>query len=343
MKTSEKVKKVRKLQWGEDFPYPVVLSEYSAKRGHKILFYNRAFSNNFVQHKGNLNKTTLEELLGDYFKGNGLIVIYIKNSPYCVINFSISKKRKLHFFIEEKAWLRFPQWYHTERLASLGKLAGEISHELNNPLGGILLYANMLKEELPKSSKWADLVDKIIKLTTRCKIISKALLDFGKPERAKKEWINLNEPILNIYDIIKDYQIFKNIKFNFDLDPNLPIYYANHTQMEQVFLNLFTNAAEAMKGEGEIKVETKAKDDKIIIRISDTGPGIPEDILPYIFDPFFTTKKTGKGTGLGLSICHSIIRRHSGEIRVETNPSGGATFEIILPLPTREALREDGF
>lgn len=179
--------------------------------------------------------------------------MYQKGTPCYVLNIPLSKRKILHIFLEEKIWLKFPQWYHTERLASLGKLAGEISHELNNPLGGILLYANMLKEELPLNSRWQELVDKIIKLTTRCKIISRALLDFGKPERAKKDWINLNEPILNIYNLIKDYQIFKEINFIFDLDSKLPIFYANQTQMEQVILNLFTNAAEAMKGKGEIK------------------------------------------------------------------------------------------
>lgn len=337
-------KRKNKIELGEPFPYPVILSKFlPAKKLHIIISFNQAFSQHFPGVNITLQKSNMEEIFGDLFRENPLTSLQFMGMPFYVLTYPLSKRKRLHIFIEEKVWLKFPQWYHTERLASLGKLAGEISHELNNPLGGILLYANMLKEEIPAQSKWQELVDKIIKLTTRCKIISRALLDFGKPERVKKEWINLNNPIKNIYNLVKDYQIFKEIKFIFNLDPKLPIFYANQTQMEQVFLNLFTNAAEAMQGKGEIRVETKARDDRIIIKVSDTGPGIAIENLPYIFDPFFTTKKTGKGTGLGLSICHSIIRRHGGEIRVENNPKGGAVFEIILPLPTREALREDVF
>lgn len=327
---------------GEDFPYPIAITKL-LKKGHFILFVNKAFNEKFSNFEIIYKKTTLEILFGDFFKGLSLTSINYSGVNFYVLNFPLNRFKKLHIFLEEKLWLKFPHWFHTERLASLGKLAGEISHELNNPLGGILLYANMLKEELPAQSKWQELVDKIIKLTIRCRVISRALLDFGKPERVKKEWINLNEPIVNIFELIKDYHIFREIKFHFNLEPNLPIFYANPTQMEQVFLNLFTNAAEAMNGKGEIFVETKASDDKILINVRDTGPGISEEILPYIFDPFFTTKKPKKGTGLGLSICHSIIRRHGGEIRVSNHPQGGAIFELLLPLPTREALREDGF
>ncbi|MFN3504669.1 MAG: sensor histidine kinase [Caldimicrobium sp.] len=327
---------------GEDFSYPVAITKL-LKKGHSILFVNKAFYEKFTNFEVIPRQTTLEKLFGDYFKDMSLISLKYLGTNFYILNFPLTKRKKLHIFLEEKVWFKFPHWFHTERLASLGKLAGEISHELNNPLGGILLYANMLKEELPAQSRWQDLVDKIIKLTIRCRVISRALLDFGKPERAKKEWINLNKPIMNIYELIKDYHIFKEIKFHFNLDTELPIFYANPTQMEQIFLNLFTNAAEAMKGKGEIFVETKASDDKIVIKVRDTGPGISEEVLPYIFDPFFTTKKTGKGTGLGLSICHSIIRRHGGEIRVSNHPMGGAIFEIVLSLPTREALREDVF
>jgi signal transduction histidine kinase len=326
----------------EDFPYPLVIAERVNKIGHRILYFNSSFKKGFPGLRVQIKETTLESLFGPYFDGAGLLSFQFMATPFYLLNIPLSQKRSLHLFIEERAWLRFPQWFHTERLASLGKLAGEISHELNNPLGGILLYANMIKEEFPQNLRLQELIDKVIALTTRCRIIARALLDFGMPERGKKEWVNLNELILRIYDLIADYQVFKRIKFSFSLDPKLPLFYANPTQMEQVFLNLFSNAGEAMKGEGEIKVESKARDDRIEIKVKDTGPGIPVDILPYIFDPFFTTKVKGKGVGLGLSICHSIIKRHGGNILVENDPQGGALFQINLPLATREALREDG-
>ncbi|MCS7198931.1 MAG: ATP-binding protein [Caldimicrobium sp.] len=332
------------FKFWDRFPYPLVLSKYSSKLNrHKIESFNKAFLEVFKFPEGIPLKKSLEEIFGDYFKELGMYSLSYREKTYYLVNLPYSLRQTLHVFIEERAWLRFPHWFHTERLASLGKLAGEISHELNNPLGGILLYSNMLKEELGPSHPLQGIIDKIIALTTRCKIISKALLDFGKPERGKKEWINLNDVIMTIYNLVADYQIFKNVNFIFNLDPKLPLFYANPTQMEQVILNIYTNATEAMKGLGEIRTETKVRDDRIIIRIADSGPGIPPEILPFIFDPFFTTKQTGKGTGLGLSICHSIIKRHGGIIKVENLSKGGAAFEIILPLATREALREDVF
>lgn len=327
----------------ENYPYPLVISRRESEGRHRIIYFNENFSRSFSTLKIVPEKDLLEDFFGPLFEEEGLTSFQFMANPFYLLNLPLENPYKLHLFIEEKIWLQFPQWFHTERLASLGKLAGEISHELNNPLGGILLYAEMLKEELPPNPRLHELLEKIISLARRCKIIARALLDFGRPERGKKEWVNLNEVILKIYDLIREYQIFKRIKFLFKLDPKLPSYYANATQMEQVFLNLFTNAAEAMKGEGTIKVETKARDDRIVIKVKDSGPGIPKEILPYIFDPFFTTKKTGKGIGLGLSICHSIIKRHGGQIKVENPKEGGALFEIILPLATREALREDVF
>ncbi|MGC9142199.1 MAG: sensor histidine kinase [Caldimicrobium sp.] len=329
------------LIW-DDYPYPLIISK-KEREFHRVIYFNKCFSQTFSNLEIIPEKSLLEDLFGPLFEEIGLSSFQFMANPFYLLTLPLPFPYKLHLFIEEKIWLQFPQWFHTERLASLGKLAGEISHELNNPLGGILLYADMLKEELPQNPRWHELLDKIINLARRCKVIARALLDFGRPERGKKEWVNLNEIILKIYDLIAAYQIFQKIKFIFNLDSNLPKYYANPTQMEQVFLNLFTNAAEAMKGEGTIIVETKARDDRIVIRVKDTGPGIPKEILPYIFDPFFTTKKTGKGIGLGLSICHSIIKRHGGQIKVDRPSEGGALFEITLPLATREALREDVF
>ncbi len=333
---------LKEAPW-DDYPYPISLSKRESEGVHRVIYVNQAFTKTFVNLQINLYESTLEGFFGPLFEEVGLSSFQFMANPFYILTLPLQNPYKLHIFIEEKIWLQFPQWFHTERLASLGKLAGEISHELNNPLGGILLYADMLKEELPPNPRWHELLDKIISLARRCKVIARALLDFGRPERGKKEWVNLNEIILKIHDLIAEYPLFKRVRFIFKLDEKLPAYYANPTQMEQVFLNLFTNAAEAMKGEGTIEVETKARDDRIVIRIKDSGPGIPKEILPYIFDPFFTTKNTGKGIGLGLSICHSIIKRHGGQIRVENSKEGGALFEITLPLATREALREDAF
>ncbi|MBA2847949.1 hypothetical protein G4V39_06095 [Thermosulfuriphilus ammonigenes] len=222
-----------------------------------------------------------------------------------------------------------------ERLAAMGKLAGEIAHEINNPLGGILLYSKLLKEDLGPESPLLINVEKIIKLATRCRIIAKGLLNFGRPESQEETLVNLNQVIQEMFSLIEDHRLFRQIKVTKDLYPALPSILANRSQLEQLVLNLIINAGEAMEGApGELCLRTAFHQDRseVEFSVSDTGTGIPDDILPRIFDPFFTTKKGGKGTGLGLSISHGIVKGHRGRIDVETSPGKGTTFRVYLPV-----------
>ena len=327
----------------EQLPFSVVISEKTLikeKIFHKILYSNKNFEDNFPFIK-NEKGLCLEDIFAPVFSEPGLSYFTYENKNFYVLNIPISSTRVLHCFIEEKEWLQFPHFFHMERLASLGKLAGEISHELKNPMSGILLYANLLKEELPQNSPYHEWVDRIILLAQRCKTILQGLLNFGKPEKGEYKWIDVNLLIKNVYHLIKDYPLFKQITFIWNLYKDLPAFYGNPVQLEQVILNIFNNAAEAMKGKGRIFVKTTIKNEHILIKIADSGPGIPKNIMPYIFDPFFTTKEKEKGTGLGLSICHGIIKNHKGYMKVYNLKNKGACFEIYLPLYTREALRED--
>ena len=327
---------------GLKYPGVISLKEGSADNPkHKIIDFNFAFSKKFLFFIKSDEISFLEDLFGPVFHEPGLTFFTFEHRFYYLFNLPLNELHKFHIFIEENEWLKFPHWFHTEKLASLGRLAGEISHEIKNPLSGILLYATMLKEEIGDDPVYKDWIERIIQLTTRCKIITNALLDFGKPEKGNKEWINFNEVAQNVYNMLSDYQIFRNIKINWRLYDKLPYFYANKLQIEQVFFNIFINAAEAMKGYGEITVETSIKNDNIIIKIKDTGPGIPSEVMPFVFDPFFTTKNREKGTGLGLSICYGIVKNHRGKIKVYNLKDGGACFEIQFPLQTREALRED--
>ena len=330
-----------KLEGFSTYPYPLAITSLTAE-GHIILGVNQAFLTTF-RLKSEPVGQPLEKVLGYFSFSPGLSLFPYEGAFYYSITLSLDEGRHLHILIRDRDLFKFHQWYHTDRLMSLGKLAGEISHELKNPLSGILLYAEMLKDEIPSGSKAREFVDKIIDLARRCRIISKTLLDFGKPDAEKKEWIDLNQVILKVYNFLVDYQIFREVEFEMKLEPKLPPFYASQTQMEQVMLNLFINAAEAMKGKGKIYVETKARPDRIIIVVEDTGPGIPTEVLPYIFDPFFTTKEGKEGAGLGLAICANIIKHHGGTITAYNAPKGGAGFQIRLPLPTREALRSDVF
>ncbi len=222
-------------------------------------------------------------------------------------------------------------WLQAERLTAMGKLAGEIAHEINNPLGGILLYANLLKEDLPSGSPLLSHVDKIIKLATRCRIIAKALLNFGHPEDSLEEWVNINQVLQDMFSLIEDHRLFREVEIIWELEENLPFVQGNRSQLEQLVLNLIINAGEAMKGRGRLYLRTRlGHGEMVVLEIEDTGPGIPPEIQERIFDPFFTTKPGGKGTGLGLAICHGIVKRHQGTIEFESQP-GKTLFRVKLP------------
>ena len=222
----------------------------------------------------------------------------------------------------------------SERLTAMGKLAGEIAHEINNPLGGILLYANLVKEDLTPQDQASINLEKIIKLATKCRIIAKGLLNFGRSSSKSYAPVDLNHIITDMFSLIEDHKLFSRVKTRFDLEPELPHLMGDRGQLEQVIINLLINAAEAVEGQGDIRVTTKSRDlaSKIELLVEDSGPGISDALQLKIFEPFFTTKQHRGGTGLGLSITHGIVQRHGGKITIERSSLGGACFRICLPL-----------
>lgn len=218
-----------------------------------------------------------------------------------------------------------------EKLELMGKLAGEIAHELNNPLGGILLYGNLLKEDLPAESSLHDYVDKIIKLATRGRIIAKTLLGLAHPEEGPREALDLNLLLREMYELVSEYRALRQVEPIWELAPEPVLTRGVRSQIERVILNLIINAGEAMEGRGRLFLRTGRSAGEVYFEVQDTGPGIPEEIRPRIFEPFFTTKKDGKGTGLGLSISHSIVNRHGGRIEVKNVRPTGALFRVWLP------------
>lgn len=223
----------------------------------------------------------------------------------------------------------------TEKMASLGSLAAGVAHEINNPLGGILIYASLLMEDFEDQNdpRVQDL-KRIIEEATRCKEIVKSLLEFARQAESKFESVMVNKAIEDILFFLEKQALFHNIQIVKEFDPNLPPIQGDSNQIKQVFMNLMVNAAEAMgeKG-GTLTIKTEANPDgsSITIIFKDTGPGIPPAIQSKIFDPFFTTKEVGKGTGLGLSTSYGIIQSHHGSIEVESFPGKGATFKIVFP------------
>jgi len=228
------------------------------------------------------------------------------------------------------------QLFRSEKLASLGKLAAGVAHEINNPLTGILTNSSLLLEDLQSDDPRREDVDIIVKETIRCREIVKRLLDFAKQTKPLKKLTNVNALIENIILLVRNQATFRNISIEKQLVPQLPEILADTDQIQQVFINIVLNAAEAMVKGGSLTIETglSSTGEFVEVNFSDTGPGIPEQNRERIFDPFFTTKE--QGTGLGLSISYGIIEQHSGTISVDSIMGKGSTFTISLPILTSE-------
>lgn len=224
----------------------------------------------------------------------------------------------------------------TEKLASLGRMAAGVAHEINNPLTGVVTFAHLMKKRFEPGSDDAEDVDVIIEQAERCAKIIKNLLTFARATPSEKGQIVVNNIIKKTMGLVKNQEKFHNVKFHLNLDDEPFVTHGDGTQFQQICLNMFLNAADAMNLRGDItvtshKVEEEGKPFVEVI-FSDTGGGIKEEDLPKLFEPFFTTKPVDKGTGLGLSITHGIVKHLGGNIRVESTIGKGTSFFVRLPL-----------
>lgn len=224
------------------------------------------------------------------------------------------------------------QLFRSEKLASLGKLAAGVAHEINNPLTGVLTNSSLLLEDLEDGDPRKEDVQVIVNETIRCREIVKRLLDFARQTKPQKKQSDLNALIENIILLVRNQSAFRNIIIKKVLDPSIPEVMVDADQIQQVFINFILNASEAMQNGGQLVVETRltTAKDFIEIKFTDSGGGISEKDKRRIFDPFFTTKQ--QGTGLGLSISHGIIERHGGKIILDSALGKGTTFTIFLPV-----------
>jgi two-component system NtrC family sensor kinase len=222
---------------------------------------------------------------------------------------------------------------HSERLASLGMLAAGIAHEINNPLGGILSLTALTLEDMKPDDPDRENLEEVVKQTARCRDIVKGLLEFSRQSKMTAELIDLNKALQETLSLITRQALFFNIDVVKNLDDRLPVVLGDESQIQQVFMNIFMNAAQAMEERGTLTIVTRrcVSDGFAEVLISDTGHGITSDKLSRIFDPFFTTKESGHGTGLGLSIAYGIVARHGGAISVASELGKGSTFTIRLP------------
>jgi len=224
------------------------------------------------------------------------------------------------------------------KLAAVGTITSGIAHEINNPLNNISLTTEALMEDFKTMSdekKWNFLQD-IYFETERASEIVKSLLDFTRMEKIERVPLDVGGVILSTQRLLQNEMTLNGVTFECDLPPDVPQIKGAENQLRQVFLNLFINAIHAMPRGGALRVKANLhEEERVCVEVQDQGEGIPPEVLPHVFDPFFTTKEPGKGTGLGLSVSLSIIKRHGGDIQVESEPGKGTTFHVCLPRADR--------
>ncbi len=223
------------------------------------------------------------------------------------------------------------QLRQNEKLASIGRLAAGVAHEINNPLTGVLTFSHLLRKRAKEEQDRLDL-DLIIRETTRVREIVRGLLDFARGSPPTKELLDLNAVIRRTLRLVSSQAEFKGVSIREELSEDVPPVLGDGNQLQQVVLNICMNGCEAMPNGGMLRVSTVQKGREVVIAISDTGNGIPEQQIERIFDPFYTTKPVGKGTGLGLSVSYGIVQQHQGHIKVDSKVGRGSTFRIVLPL-----------
>lgn len=232
---------------------------------------------------------------------------------------------------------------HQDKMASLGKLSASVVHEINNPIAGILNLIMLMKrivEEDTISAEQIDLFTKYLTLmeteTRRTSRIVSNLLAFSRQSKMELKSVNINRLIEQTLFLNANLLKISGVKVETHLDPDLPDMIGSEDLLQQVFMNLVSNAAEAIesKGSGRLLIETRhsLRENKLLINFKDTGVGVTEKDMSKLFEPFFTTKKKGKGVGLGLSVAYGIIQEHGGSIYVESNAGEGTQFNVKLPL-----------
>ncbi len=225
----------------------------------------------------------------------------------------------------------------SEKMAAVGKLAASVAHEINNPLTGILSFAEELKMDTMEKDKNNPIIhdyDTIIREAVRCREIVLRLLDYARVELSRRQSMNINTAIEHSIRLVSKQVLFQDVEFDIDLADDLPEVSCDPMQMQQVFLNLIINAGEAINGAGKISLSSRLSDDGRFVegQVTDSGPGVSPDVVDRIFEPFFSTKGS-KGTGQGLSIVKAIIDQQGGSIEVNSQIEQGASFKVSVPVP----------
>jgi two-component system NtrC family sensor kinase len=234
----------------------------------------------------------------------------------------------------------YHQMEYTAKLASIGRLAAGVAHEINNPLAIINEKAGLMKDlleftpDFPQKSRFLPLTDSILGSVERCRTITHRLLGFARRMEVNIVDLNLNDVIQEVLGFLEKEAFHRNIDLDLILAPDLPPISSDHGQLQQVFLNIINNAFAAVNNGGLVRITSWEVDsDSVAVSIQDDGQGMSEEVRRHIFEPFYTTKK-GTGTGLGLSITYGIVKKLDGDIEVKSKVGEGSTFTVYLPKQT---------
>ncbi len=253
------------------------------------------------------------------------------NAEIIAIGRDVTESRRAQ---EEKVVME-QQVHLSGRLAAVGQLAAGVAHELNNPLAAIQGFAQLLSSRQDLDESLRSDVETILREAQRASRITANLLSFARKHEPERESICLNEAVEQSVELHAYRMRVNNIEVSTDLAPDLPKTMGDFHQLQQVFVNIITNAEQAMTeahGSGKLMIRTRRAGDAILVDFADDGPGIPEENMKRVFDPFFTTKEVGKGTGLGLSICYGVVEKHGGRLYATSEVGKGTTFTVELPI-----------
>ena len=263
--------------------------------------------------------------------------VYMDDKPVATVGIHTDLRSWLRMEDEvNKAQLQVVQ---SDKMAGLGRMAAGVAHELNNPLTGITVFTELVMDSLPADHPVQADLGGILEDAERCRDIIKGLLDYSRQGEFQVEQGDLSNLVQEAFNLIRDHTLFMQVDVEFDYhDKPLPVY-GDKRLIRQVFINLFTNAVDAMNGQGKLFITTgRDAEGWPFAEVRDTGPGIPKENLNTVFDPFFTTKPVGQGTGLGLSVVLGAVRRHGGSVSVKETGPDGTSFLVRLPPEMPEKL-----
>jgi two-component system sensor histidine kinase HydH len=269
---------------------------------------------------------------------------YLETLVFCLVGLVagvLANRERKHRFEAERANEELQRVYRelqnnvehlkrAGRMSALGHMSAGLAHEIRNPLAGIDGAAAILRDECHNESRRIEFLDIIQKETRRLDRLVTNFLEFARPRAPAMQTVHIDSLVQSVVNVVKQTAARHNIEFAVDIPGNLPSLPCDAGQIKQVLLNLMLNSVQAMPHGGSITISSTLQNDAVLVRVCDTGPGIPASDAEFIYDPFFTTKETG--TGLGLPTAYQIIEQHGGELKLEKSDSSGACFTFTLPI-----------